>query len=154
MLSIKKPTFLFLALALVIVLTFDSILIPVSAGNFRRIPSRKRNETTDGLCHGTFSGQATFYEIGLGACGEQNTNDQLVAALPHSMFDPSPNGNPNLNKNCFRYATVRYGAKSVVVKIVDRCEGCEYGDIDLSPAAFCQLSVPDAGRINITYVLN
>jgi len=155
MFQFNKSAFLFLVLVLVITLTFDSILIPVSAGNFRRIPNRKRQTGEDGLCHGTFQGDGTYYEIGLGACGQVNNDQEDVAALPWSMFDPAtPNGNPNANKNCFRHANVTYGDKWVVVKIVDRCAGCNRGDLDLSPGAFCKLAPLSAGRINITYTLH
>ncbi|CAG8445044.1 17543_t:CDS:1 [Acaulospora colombiana] len=138
--STYKSAFFFLALVLVITLTFDSILIPVSAS-----PLHKRQTNTEsqkgGLWYGTFTGQATYYSIGLGACGKQNTDQQLVAALPHSMFDPSPNGNPNLNQNCGRTATLFYGGKSVTVTIKDECMGCEFGDMDLSRKCLMNLMI-------------
>ncbi|CAG8680772.1 14576_t:CDS:2 [Acaulospora morrowiae] len=152
MFSSKRSAFLFfLALILAVAFTFDSILISVSAS-----PIKKRDDgvNSDGLCYGTFTGEGTFYEIGMGACGQQNTDQDLVAALPVSMFGNSPNNNPNLNKNCFRNATVSHNGKSVTVTIVDICQGCKSGDLDLSPAAFCKLADPSEGRIPITYVLN
>jgi len=154
MFSTNKPTLLFLVIVFVIALTFDSILIPVSADNFKRI-NRKR-----GGCTGTFSGDGTYYEIGLGACGVTNTDSQLVAAMPWEMFDSyTPNGNPNKNPNCFKNATVHYTndagvTKSVVVQFMDRCAGCKYGDIDLSPAAFQCLAPLSLGRIHVTYTMN
>lgn len=94
-----------------------------------------------------FTGDATFFYTGLGACGKTNKNSELVFALPAKMFDPSPGGNPNKNPNCGRRAKVTFGNKSVTVKCVDRCAGCKPGDIDLSPAAFDKLADRKRGRI-------
>jgi len=38
--------------------------------------------------------------------------------------------------------------KTVFVKLVDRCEGCAYGDLDFSPHAFNQIASPAEGRIS------
>jgi len=99
----------------------------------------------------TFSGDGTFYEVGLGACGQTNSDSQLVCALSFTQFDPSPNGNPNLNPNCGRQIQISSGGKSVVCTIVDRCQGCAFGSVDMSPAAFDKLANPSAGRIPITW---
>jgi expansin (peptidoglycan-binding protein) len=99
----------------------------------------------------TIAGDATFYDVGLGACGKVNTDDQFICALNFDMFDPSPNGNPNLNKNCGRKVKVTRGNKHVIVTIVDRCAGCKCGDLDLSPAAFCKIANTDEGRVKMTW---
>src|SRR6266498_2272943 len=96
-----------------------------------------------------FSGDATFYSPGLGACGKSSSNSDLIFALPAVMFDPSPGGNPNKNKNCGRKVKVTRGRKSVIVRCVDRCTGCKFGDIDLSPAAFRKLGAFSEGRVNV-----
>ncbi|KAJ7079979.1 hypothetical protein B0H15DRAFT_857557 [Mycena belliarum] len=51
-------------------------------------------------------------------------------------------------------ATVTHGAKSIQVKIVDRCVGCAVGDIDLTPAAFKALADPALGRTDVTWQFN
>ncbi|KAK7055409.1 DPBB-1 domain-containing protein [Favolaschia claudopus] len=48
-------------------------------------------------------------------------------------------------------ATVTHGDKSIQVKIVDRCVGCEVGDIDLTPAAFAALADMGLGRTSVTW---
>ncbi|RHZ68908.1 hypothetical protein Glove_292g32 [Diversispora epigaea] len=101
----------------------------------------------------TYRGEATFYDVGLGACGKQNNNNQRVAAISHGLFDsiPSPGGNPNKNKFCGKKARVSRGKKSVVVTVVDRCGGCNFGDIDLSPSAFDKIAKPAEGRVNVQW---
>lgn len=44
--------------------------------------------------------------------------------------------------------------KSAVVKIVDKCEDCERGDIDVTPAVFDYLSERDLGRVAVTWKFN
>ncbi|KAK0667484.1 RlpA-like double-psi beta-barrel-protein domain-containing protein-containing protein [Cercophora samala] len=93
-------------------------------------------------------GELTWYNAGLGACGNWNNDGELIVALNHHVFDPqTPNGNPNRNPLCNRKIRVSYGGKTVDVKVVDRCPGCAAGDLDLSPAAFQRLAPLGAGRV-------
>ena len=98
----------------------------------------------------TYSGDATYYDVGLGACGITNSDSELVAAMNYEQFDSfgsMSNGNPI----CGKKAELHYGSKSVVVTIEDKCPGCAYGSIDLSPTAFQQLADESLGRIPITW---
>ncbi|GJE95742.1 RlpA-like double-psi beta-barrel-protein domain-containing protein-containing protein [Phanerochaete sordida] len=100
------------------------------------------------------SGDGTFFDTGLGACGETNTDADLIAAVGHVLFDTFPgfNGaNPNANPVCGKTITAKANGKSVTVKVVDRCVGCSEFDLDFSPAAFQQLADESAGRIAITW---
>lgn len=81
----------------------------------------------------------------------------MIAAASFELFDifPGATDNPNLNPICGRTVTASHGGKSVTVKIVDRCAGCEgQFDLDFSPAAFNALANPDLGRIEITWHFN
>lgn len=51
-------------------------------------------------------------------------------------------------------ATVTHGGKSIQVKIVDRCEGCAEGDIDLTPAGFAALADMGLGRTDVEWFFN
>jgi len=92
----------------------------------------------------------TFYELGLTACGNSFNDDDMVCAIPESMFDsvPGSNGNPNDNPVCNKRINVSYGGNTVNVAIVDRCTGCDGTSIDLSPAAFAKLGSAAAGRLH------
>ncbi|CAG8714917.1 5035_t:CDS:2 [Acaulospora morrowiae] len=100
-----------------------------------------------------FSGDATFYDVGLGSCGKVNSNDQLVAAISHELYDSflPPDRNPNNDKCCGRRAEVTRGKRSVKVFIVDRCGSCDFGSIDLSPAAFNCIARPEEGNVHVTW---
>ena len=87
----------------------------------------------------TFSGRFTWYNLGgaYTACGSIHSDDELVLALNAPQFDPyTPHGNPNLNTLCNKKIQVTGPYGSAEVLLVDRCPGCPYGGLDLSPAAF------------------
>lgn len=97
----------------------------------------------------TFSGDATYYSPGLGACGETNTDSDFIAALNKDQWgNPS---NPNDSPFCGKQVKINRGSKSVTVTITDKCPGCNYGDLDLSPAAFDQIADEAEGRVPITW---
>ncbi|ELR15053.1 riboflavin aldehydeforming enzyme, putative [Acanthamoeba castellanii str. Neff] len=98
-----------------------------------------------------FDGDGTYYNVGLGACGQYNNNNQLVAALNKPQFGSSPGGNPNHNPNCGRQALVHGPKGQVQVTIVDMCPACGWGSLDLSPAAFSKIADMAQGRVHITW---
>jgi len=100
---------------------------------------------------GMHTGEGTYYETGLGACGVTNNDGQNIVAMSKLLFDTYPgyNGvNPNQNPICGKKLTAHYQGKSVTCTIMDRCVGCAYNDLDFSPGAFNQLANPAAGRID------
>ncbi|KAG5640627.1 hypothetical protein DXG03_007888 [Asterophora parasitica] len=86
---------------------------------------------------------------------------RFITAVPGQSFvnvggDGLLNCDPSPSVQCHipLTATVRHGGKSIVVKIVDRCEGCKPGDIDLTPAAFAALADPALGRTDVEWEFN
>ncbi|KAI4273647.1 MAG: hypothetical protein LQ337_004485 [Flavoplaca oasis] len=97
-------------------------------------------------------GDLTYYAPGLGACGRYNTANDNICAISHITYDKFANGpNPNTNPLCGRQIRASRNGESVVVTVVDRCEGCKANDIDLSPAAFNQLAEAAEGRVKVTW---
>ncbi|WFD19465.1 Lytic transglycosylase [Malassezia caprae] len=94
------------------------------------------------------SGDGTYYEPGLGSCGKTNSGSDMIVAISHSMYDKKANSdNPNTSPYCGRRIKASYEGKSVVVTVVDRCTGCQFSDLDFSPAAFKKLASMDKGRL-------
>ncbi|KAK4522072.1 uncharacterized protein ATC70_004611 [Mucor velutinosus] len=93
------------------------------------------------------SGDATYYAVGLGSCGETSSDDEMVAALSSSLM-----GGPNSDL-CGKSITVTSASGSVTLKVVDSCPGCSENDIDMSAAAFSKLGQLGEGRIPITWSL-
>jgi len=97
----------------------------------------------------TYTGDGTFYETGLGACGITNVDTDLIAAVADTTFDsfPGATANPNANPICNKKVTASFQGKSVTVSITDRCTGCGASDLDFSPSAFSVLAPESVGRI-------
>lgn len=82
------------------------------------------------------SGSVTYFNPGLGACGQYNGDGDYIVAVSAALFDQQ--------HPCGRRIRVYGSSGSVDVTVVDRCTGCSYNDLDLSPAAF-QGSIGDLG---------
>ena len=96
----------------------------------------------------TRTGQATFYKPDTGACGKENSDSDMIAAVSHSLFDSQGNAKePNSNPVCGKKIKATYQGKSVTASVMDRCTGCSYNDLDFSPAVFTKLASKDAGRL-------
>lgn len=103
---------------------------------------------------GSHAGDGTYYDVGLGACGIDNSNSEYVCAISHELFDAVSTGNPNNNPLCGKKLTATRNGKSVTVTVTDRCPGCSRDSIDFSPAAFNQLGSEAEGRIQIDWSWN
>ncbi|KAF8599858.1 hypothetical protein BDV93DRAFT_428045, partial [Ceratobasidium sp. AG-I] len=90
-----------------------------------------------------YSGDATYFYPGLGACGGTNTQYEYVVALDAPLW--------NNGANCWRGITIQAYGKQVNAAIVDLCPGCGYGSLDLAPALFQQFTSLDTGRFGITW---
>ncbi|KAJ7055538.1 expansin family protein [Mycena amicta] len=102
------------------------------------------------IAKGPYSGDATYYDPGLGACGHTNSGSQLIVAVSHKIFDSFPGANPtNPNKNpiCGKKLKATYGSKSITLSVADRCPGCAAGDLDMTRAGFGVLASLDKGRL-------
>ncbi|PFH56422.1 hypothetical protein XA68_16532 [Ophiocordyceps unilateralis] len=82
------------------------------------------------------TGDVTWYEPGLGACGETSLKEDAIVAVSPSYFDR--------HDACSRKLRVTYHGASLDLRVVDRCAGCAVNDLDLSPSAFKHL-VGDLG---------
>jgi hypothetical protein len=104
-----------------------------------------------GLTPGIFNdiGEGTFFDVGLGACGEYSSNNEYVAALNHIQFGNYVNG--SVSPACGMCLEVTGPLGTVRVRVVDKCPGCQKGDIDLSPTAFEVIAKKGDGRVKITW---
>ncbi|OMH79300.1 Papain inhibitor [Zancudomyces culisetae] len=105
----------------------------------------------EGSDKGPFQGDATFYnvEMGVTSCGFKKTNKDYVGAMNAPQY--GEHDNPNNAEVCNKCVLIKHNDKSVKVTIVDKCPECEFGSIDLSPAAFKELAPESAGRIKMEW---
>jgi len=122
---------------------------PVQSNN----PAQTEEQSIDTSSSGgrAMTGDGTYYDAGLGACGWVNTNSDYIAAVSHEVFDGYggfTGTNPNDNPICGTMITATFEGKSVTVKIVDRCGGCiNSEDVDFTETAFLHLGAKDRGRL-------
>jgi len=136
-----------------ITFTLLALIIGLAAG--LTIPSD--NSAVSSADVSDFQGQLTFYNPAMGACGHVHGDNDLVMAISHGRFDEVNPSNPNNNPLCGRKIRAhrvdeRTGKDaSVIVTIVDKCMGCAYDDIDVSPSAFDKLADKAKGRVNVEW---
>ncbi|RYC65535.1 hypothetical protein CHU98_g679 [Xylaria longipes] len=123
------------------------LAVAVTAGLVSAAPA-----TSPAIASRDMSGDLTYYAPGLGACGVYNSEDDAIVALSYQLFDQyTPNGNPNLNSLCGKQIQINLGGNSAVVTVQDRCQGCQYNDLDVPVKVFSQLADPSAGRVQMTW---
>jgi hypothetical protein len=115
-------------------------------------PPSSNNDNNGGQVYS--GGQATFYNVeeNVGACGNMNSNDEMVIALDIETY-----GDENsVSQYCGKQVQITdtENGNVVVATVVDCCPTCENAaSIDMSPAVFNALSNnnPDEGVFPITW---
>lgn len=74
------------------------------------------------------NGEMTYFHPGLGACGDNHGDGDMIVAISSDLYDAKD--------QCGRKIKVRGNAGDTIVTVVDRCVGCAHDDLDLSPNAF------------------
>jgi len=63
----------------------------------------------------------TFYDTGLGACGEYDDGTQVdIVALAVDIMGPLSNTNPL----CGKTITISHNGKTITATVKDKCMGC------------------------------
>lgn len=94
----------------------------------------------------SFSGRATFYDVGLGACGGYNVASDFIVALNAPQY-----GGGYPGPNCGRALTISYGGKTATATVRDQCPGCAYGSLDLSRGLFNYFASEDVGVFQMSW---
>ncbi|KAF9520838.1 hypothetical protein BS47DRAFT_1335511, partial [Hydnum rufescens UP504] len=94
-----------------------------------------------------FNGQATYFAVGLGACGQYNVASDFIVALNTAQY-----GSGSPGPECFKKITITYNGKSVGATIMDECPTCGYGSLDLSQGLFEQFADTSVGEFSMTWV--
>jgi expansin (peptidoglycan-binding protein) len=98
------------------------------------------------------TGDLTYYIVGLGACGEDDTGRDMTAnivAMSSEVMGPQSNDNPMCGRTIKIYNFVN--GKEATGVIRDKCPGCKKGSIDVSQKLFQELGDLAQGRIPISW---
>lgn len=97
----------------------------------------------------TYNGRATYYAVGLGACGWYNSPGDYIVALNTAQY-----GGGYPGPNCGRSITISANGVQVVAQIADQCPSCGFGDLDLSEGLFKRFASTDAGVFQMSWWYN
>ncbi|KAG2755920.1 hypothetical protein P692DRAFT_20556205 [Suillus brevipes Sb2] len=121
------------------ILGFLSTIIPFSFANthgnhwgrrHQEVAIRARGDV-EVLKRSFDNARFTFYDVGLGACGQYSAASDFIVAL---NVDQYGSGYPG--PECFSSITITYGGKTAQAVIMDECMGCPYGGLDFSRGLF------------------
>ncbi|KAI1431273.1 hypothetical protein GGR50DRAFT_88362 [Xylaria sp. CBS 124048] len=91
-----------------------------------------------------YNGDITFYTMGIGACGYDDTGKDLTANLvaisESDWMARNPGTSLGLNEPnhpwCDQTITISANGKTTTALVHDNCPGCSHGSIDVSEAVF------------------
>ncbi|KAF4840389.1 Allergen Asp f 7-like protein [Colletotrichum siamense] len=86
----------------------------------------------------SYSGKLTYYAIGLGACGEDDSGKDKtdnIVALSVLMMGSVSNG----NSYCGKKIQISANGKTTTATVRDKCMGCSHDAIDVSEKAFLEI---------------
>jgi expansin (peptidoglycan-binding protein) len=98
------------------------------------------------------TGDLTYYAVGLGACGEDDTGRDMTAnivAMSSEVMGPQSNDNPMCGRMIKIYNFAN--GKEATGVIRDKCPSCKKGSIDVSQKLFQELGDLAQGRIPISW---
>ncbi|ESZ91414.1 plant expansin-like protein [Sclerotinia borealis F-4128] len=99
------------------------------------------------------TGDLTFYQAGLGACGITTDGSTFAGvALPVGLMGSLSNSNPYCGKTIT--ITCTSTGKTTQATVIDKCMGCLGNSIDLTNFAFDQLADEAVGRTQATWHFN
>ncbi|KAK4683399.1 hypothetical protein P7C73_g6874, partial [Tremellales sp. Uapishka_1] len=98
----------------------------------------------------SYSGRATFFDVGLGACGNTNVASDFIVAQNTAQFASSQYPAPN----CGKSITISYNGKTATATIEDECPTCDYGSLDMSRGLFDHFASEDLGEFQMTWWYN
>ncbi|KAL5511508.1 hypothetical protein ACEPAH_4725 [Sanghuangporus vaninii] len=100
------------------------------------------NATDFGLGKRGNDARFTFYDVGLGACGQYSSESDFIVALNTPQY-----GDGYPGPECFKKITITYGGKTTTATIMDQCPGCPYRGLDMSKGLFTFFASEDTGVI-------
>ncbi|KAB5590736.1 hypothetical protein CTheo_5827 [Ceratobasidium theobromae] len=95
-----------------------------------------------------YTGQATYYAVGLGACGQYSQPSDFIVALNSAQY-----GGGYPGPHCFQSVRIcKTGTDNCQnAVIMDECPTCAYGSLDMSEGLFKAFSSLDAGVFPISW---
>jgi len=137
------------AIAATLILALLALIIGLSVGLTRSNKAQNLPLPTNTAQH---TGDLTYYDPGLGACGIVSDPSDSVVSVSHLIFDAvQVGGNPNLNILCGKKIRATREGRSMDLTVVDRCTGCQPNDLDTTTGVFDTLAEREQGRVEVVW---
>ncbi|KAG2060887.1 hypothetical protein BDR06DRAFT_947437 [Suillus hirtellus] len=139
---------IFLLVAAVLPFTVGGKLGHIQRGRHQELAQRARGDV--GIHKRSFdNARFTFYDVGLGACGQYSSPSDFMVAINVIQFGPGYPG-----PLCFKSITISYGGKTAQATIMDKCMGCPNAGLDFSKGLFDYFASEDEGVLYGTWWFN
>lgn len=123
-----------------------SLAAAVAADHGHDLLARSHHHVGRSNLQKRFSGTATYYLTGMGACGQYSQPSDFIVALNSAQY-----GGGYPGPNCFKPITICAKGKCVGATIMDECPTCGYGSLDLSEGLFTQFANTGDGVFQMTW---
>jgi len=123
---------------------FASLFVTIASP----VPSPDTNTTVVDLeKRVTHVGRGTWFNVGLGNCGQWNVDSDAIVAISKQRYDA------NGGANCEQWVEIvnTNNGKKAYGKTRDSCQSCGTEDLDMSPSLFQQLDSLNTGQIRISW---
>ncbi|TKY90809.1 hypothetical protein EX895_000807 [Sporisorium graminicola] len=95
----------------------------------------------------SYSGRATYYAAGLGACGNYNSGSDFIVALNAAQY-----GNMGQRSSwCGKTIAITYNGNTQYATVQDACPSCPYGGLDMSEGLFKAFANTDVGVFQMSW---
>ncbi|KAK2733731.1 hypothetical protein FQN57_001958 [Myotisia sp. PD_48] len=136
-------------IGVIVIVCLLALIIGLAVGLSRKGVVNLPLPTSNG---GPYTGDLTYYDPELGACGIVSSGSENICAVSKDLYDAaSRSSNPNENPLCGLKLRLKRDGKSVDVTVVDRCVGCKPTDIDVSRSVFNKLALAEQGRVLVEW---
>ncbi|KAI0270982.1 expansin family protein [Russula aff. rugulosa BPL654] len=129
-----------------ILFAFFSLVLPILAA-----PVPASDEVSSAL---TGSGRGTWFDDGLGSCGQYNTNSDPIVALSTAFGTAYCGRVCSSSSRNILTITIHYKGKTTTAIVRDSCPSCGDGDIDMSRATFQSLAPLSVGVLGVNWSVN
>ncbi|KZV81491.1 hypothetical protein EXIGLDRAFT_779671 [Exidia glandulosa HHB12029] len=90
--------------------------------------------------------RATWYDVGLGACGDHNVAGDFIVAMNTPQYGKGYPG-----PHCGDKIKITYKGITAIATVKDECPGCGYGMLDFSKGLFTHFAPLGAGVIYMSW---
>ncbi|TFL07183.1 RlpA-like double-psi beta-barrel-protein domain-containing protein-containing protein [Pterulicium gracile] len=119
--------------SMVSVLALMGLIVPSAAA-----PASTSLETRWGR-----SGKASWFNVGLGSCGQYSSDSDMLVAVSPGAFSSGI--------HCGQKISVSANGHSVTATVLDKCPSCGDGDLDMSPALFQKFNDLGKGVFSVSW---